>query len=100
VSFDLQTKRDYLGKGLAAIGFGVLACAGTYFITADIRPLGFNGSDVEFCRHITTEAKVAAVPVSAFYQGSGIEHFVRFCFCKDDSTLKQALSRLKRHFRG
>jgi aspartate/methionine/tyrosine aminotransferase len=100
VSNDLQKKRDYLGKGLKEIGFGVLSCAGTYFITADIRPLGFNGNDIEFCKHITTEAKVAAVPVSAFYQGSGIEHFVRFCFCKDDSTLEQALGRLKRHFRG
>lgn len=99
LSSDLQKKRDYLGKGLAEIGFGVLACEGTYFITTDIRPLGFNGADVDFCRHITTEAKVAAVPVSAFYQGSGIGHFARFCFCKDDSTLTQALDRLKRHFR-
>ena len=98
VSADLQAKRDYLGKGLAEIGFGVLPCAGTYFITTDFRPLGFNGTDVDFCRHITTEAKVAAVPVSAFYQGSGIEHFARFCFCKNDSTLEQALGRLKRHF--
>ena len=98
VSADLQAKRDYLGKGLAEIGFGVLPCAGTYFITTDVRPLGFNGTDVDFCRHITTEAKVAAVPVSAFYQGSGIEHFARFCFCKNDSTLEQALGRLKRHF--
>ena len=98
VSSDLQAKRDYLGRGLAEIGFGVLPCAGTYFITTDVRPLGFNGTDVDFCRHITTEAKVAAVPVSAFYQGSGIEHFARFCFCKNDSTLEQALGRLKRHF--
>jgi len=98
VSADLQAKRDYLGKGLAEIGFGVLPCEGTYFITTDFRPLGFNGTDVDFCRHITTEAKVAAVPVSAFYQGSGIEHFARFCFCKNDSTLEQALGRLKRHF--
>ena len=47
----------------------MLPCHGTYFITADFRPLGFNGDDVEFCRHITTEAGVTAIPVTAFYDG-------------------------------
>jgi aspartate/methionine/tyrosine aminotransferase len=97
---DLQSKRDRMAKGLGAIGFEVLDCAGTYFITTDFRPLGFNGDDVEFCRHITTEARVAAVPVSAFYQGGDVRHFARFSFCKDDATLDEALDRLSKHFGG
>ena len=98
LSGDLEAKRDRMAEGLGRIGLDVLDCAGTYFITTDFRPLGFNGDDVEFCRHITTEAGVAAVPVSAFYQGGEVRHFARFSFCKDDATLDEALARLSRHF--
>ena len=98
LSSDMQAKRDLLSKGLAEIGFGVLPAGGTYFVTTDFRPLGFNGGDEEFCRHITTEAGVTAVPVSAFYQQGGPQHFVRFCFCKNDGTLTDALDRLARRF--
>jgi len=97
---DMQSKRDLLSKGLAQIGFGVLPAGGTYFVTTDFRPLGFNGGDEEFCRHITTEAGVTAVPVSAFYQQGGPQHFVRFCFCKNDGTLTEALDRLGKRFRN
>jgi len=95
---DLQALRDYLGGGLTNLGFEVLPCDGTYFITTDFRPLGFNGDDVEFCRHITTEAGVAAVPVSAFYQSGEVKHFARFCFCKEKASLIKALDRLGAHF--
>lgn len=95
---DMRARRDRLGAGLADIGFDVIPCEGTYFITTDIRPLGFNGTDEEFCRHITIEAGVTAVPVSAFYQGGGIDHFARFAFCKEDASLIEALRRLKAHF--
>lgn len=98
LSGDLQKRRDYLGEGLKDIGFDVLDCKGSYFITTDFRPLGFNGNDEEFCRHITTEAGVAAVPVSAFYQSADISHFARFCFCKEEASLTEAITRLKRHF--
>jgi aspartate/methionine/tyrosine aminotransferase len=94
----MQRQRDRLAAGLADIGFDVIDCAGTYFITADFRPLGFNGDDVAFCRHITTEAKVAAVPVSAFYQDDPPPHFARFSFCKSDAVLDEAVARLRRHF--
>lgn len=96
---DMQTKRDRLSKGLAEIGFGVLPAGGTYFVTTDFRPLGFNGTDEDFCRHITTEAGVTAVPVSAFYEGDAPRHFARFCFCKHDATLDKALDLLRKHFR-
>ncbi len=98
---DLQIKRDRLARGLRDIGFDVMDAQGTYFITTDFRPLGFNGSDEDFCRHITVEAGVTAVPLSAFYQGDGApRHFARFCFCKHDSTLDAAIERLAKHFRG
>jgi aspartate/methionine/tyrosine aminotransferase len=97
---DLQIKRDRLATGLRDIGFDVMDAQGTYFITTDFRSLGFNGSDEDFCRHITVEAGVTAVPLSAFYQGDGApRHFARFCFCKHDATLDAAIERLAKHFR-
>ena len=97
---DMQAKRDRFARGLAEIGFGVLPSQGTYFITADFRPLGFNGNDEDFCRHITVEAKVTAVPVSAFFTADGPRDFARFCFCKKDEVLDAALDRLAKHFRN
>ncbi len=94
----LQAKRDRLATGLADIGFTVLPCSATYFITADFRALGFNESDVAFCRRLTTEARVAAIPVSAFFDGGGPSHFARFAFCKEDGVLDQAIDRLKSYF--
>ena len=95
---DMQARRDRLAAGLAEVGFGVVPCEGTYFITTDFRPLGFNDDDVAFCRHLTTEARVTAVPVSAFYQQADLDHFARFSFCKDMATLDEATARLKAHF--
>jgi len=94
----LQASRDRFGAGLKEIGFGIIDCAGTYFISADFRPLGFNGDDVEFCKHITVEAGVTAVPVSAFYGESPPQHFARFSFCKPDDVLDAAIDRLATHF--
>jgi len=95
---ELEAKRDRIGTGLAEIGFDVLDCQGTYFITGDFRPLGFNGDDVDFCKHITIEAGVTGVPVSAFYQDDPPTHFARFSFCKPDDMLDEAVARLKAHF--
>jgi N-succinyldiaminopimelate aminotransferase len=100
LSRDMQVKRDRLAGALARIGFDVLPAEGTYFVTTDFRLLGFNGTDEDFCRHITVKAGVTAVPVSAFYSApeEAPRHLVRFCFCKHDSTLDAATERLERHF--
>ena len=98
LSGELEAKRDRIGEGLAAVGFEVLDCQGTYFISCDFRPLGFNGDDVDFCKHITVEAGVTGVPVSAFYQDDPPRHFARFSFCKPDAMLDEAVARLKAHF--
>lgn len=92
----MQAKRDLLADGLTGAGFKVLPAEGTYFLTADITPLGHD-DDVEFCRRITTEAGVAAVPVSAFYHSSvpnPPRNFVRFCFAKQDAVLDMACRKL------
>ena len=94
LSNDLQAKRDRFAAGLKRLGFGVIPCGGTYFVTADLGPLGLSGGDVEICRRMTIEAGVAAVPVSAFYQSGGPDQYLRFCFSKRDEILDAALDRL------
>jgi aspartate/methionine/tyrosine aminotransferase len=95
---DLAVRRDRLAAGLARIGFDVLATRGSYFITADFAPLGFIGGDAAFCRHITEQARVTAIPVSAFYEGEAPRHYARFAFCKRPEVLDEALARLAGHF--
>lgn len=101
---DMDRKRDRLMTGLRAIGFDVAAPQGTYFLMADFRPFGFAGDDIDFCETITREARVAAIPASAFYASRetaarvGADRFARFCFCKDDATLDEALNRLGDYF--
>lgn len=95
----MQSKRDLLRDGLRSIGFATADCDGTYFINADISSIGFKGTDEEFCRLITTEAGVAAVPVSAFYPSEGARrNFARFCFCKRPEVLEAAIMKLQDFF--
>ncbi len=98
LSSDLAAKRDLLSAGLSRLGFGVLETRGSYFVSADFRPLGFVGDDVAFCRYITEQAGVTAIPVSAFYEGEAPSHYARFAFCKREAVLEEALSRLERGF--
>ena len=90
----LQVKRDRLAEGLAGAGFDVNVCEGTYFLMADIRPLGYTDG-VEVARALPKEAGVAAVPAQVFYdhEEEGA-HLLRFAFCKRDEVLDEAVSRL------
>ncbi len=94
LSGELEKKRDRFAAGITALGFGVVPCAGTYFITTDVSPLRIGEDDAALCKRMTVEAGVAAVPLSAFYDAEAPSHFVRFCFSKRDEVLDAALARL------
>lgn len=89
-----QANRDFLAEALAEAGLEPIIPQGTYFIMVDISHLGFS-NDVAFCRTLTTEIGVAAIPPSAFYfnpaDGAGL---ARFAFCKTRPTLEEAARRL------
>lgn len=89
---DYRKKRDLLVSGLKERGFNVLNPAGTYFTIALLSE-GVN--DVEYCKKLIEEKKVATIPTSAFYiksdEGS---RMIRFCFAKTDETLQSALKNL------
>ena len=93
----LQSNRDLLGERLARLGFDVLPCEGTYFLTAGIRALTNEGDDA-FCRRLVRDARVALIPLSAFFETGEPDHLVRFAFCKKRPVLEEALERLERYF--
>ena len=91
----LQDKQRRLAAGLRAAGFGVLRSEGTYFICADIRPLGYCDG-VEFCRDLPGRTGVVAIPVQVFVDDPAQwRHLVRFAFCKRDEVLDEAIARLQ-----
>jgi N-succinyldiaminopimelate aminotransferase len=90
----LQSKQQRLSDGLRAAGFGVRRSEGTYFVCADIRPLGYTDG-IEFCRDLPTKAGVVAVPVQVFVDDpEPWRHLVRFAFCKRDEVLDRAVEAL------
>jgi N-succinyldiaminopimelate aminotransferase len=90
----LEVKRDRLSAGLAEAGFGVRPSAGTYFVCADVRPLGFTDG-AELCWQLPERIGVAAVPVQVFTDNPDRwRHIVRFAFCKKDEVLDEAIERL------
>ncbi|MBN1571113.1 MAG: aminotransferase class I/II-fold pyridoxal phosphate-dependent enzyme [Acidobacteria bacterium] len=90
-----QRRRDLLLKALRDAGFHCSAPQGAYYIMAGFRALS-RLNDTDFARYLVKDVGVAAVPGSSFFQkpeqGSG---YIRFCFCKKDSTLQSAGDRLQ-----
>ena len=88
-----ERKRDLFREGLKRTRFKLLPGEGTYFQCVDISEVSTLG-ETEFCKWLTTEVGVAAIPLSAFYGNGFDQRVVRFCFAKKDDTLKEALKRL------
>ncbi len=88
-----QAKRDLFRSGLTGTKFKLLPSQGTYFQcvqTGEINDL----SEAEFCKWLTRDIGVAAIPLSAFYANGFDQGVVRFCFAKKDETLRLALDKL------
>lgn len=90
-----QQKRDYFCELLRDTRFRFTPSAGTYFQCVDYSEIS-DLSDMEFVSWMTREKGVAAIPLSAFYEQAPSSQIIRFCFCKDNSTLEQAADILRR----
>jgi methionine aminotransferase len=90
-----QAKRDFFLARMVGSGFSLLPSHGTYFQLADYSGLS-DMPDTEFARFLTVTTKVAAIPVSVFCAVPPATRLVRFCFAKQDDTLRQATERLHR----
>ncbi|XP_058015150.1 kynurenine--oxoglutarate transaminase 1 isoform X1 [Ahaetulla prasina] len=102
---ELQRKRDLLVESLASVGMKPIVPEGTYFLMADLStfkidlpPSEEEPYDFRFAKWMIKNKRLASIPVSAFYslpQKKNFDHFLRFCFAKEDSTLKAAGDILK-----
>ncbi len=91
-----ETRRNRFYEALTGIGFKTYLSEGTYYILVDIRSVGFK-DDLKFCRMLPAEAGVAAIPCSFFWKDRRMgRELVRFCFCKKEKTLDEAIDRLRR----
>jgi methionine transaminase len=89
-----QHKRDLFRAGLLATKLRPLHTQGSYFQLVDYSAVS-TLPEAEFCQWLTLEIGVAAIPVSAFYDGGFEQGLARLCFAKQDTTLAAALSRLQ-----
>ncbi|MEC3954947.1 aminotransferase class I/II-fold pyridoxal phosphate-dependent enzyme [Nocardia sp. CDC153] len=85
----LQRKYRTLSTGLRDLGFDVKRSAGGYFVCVDV---GTDGT--AFCRDLPARAGVAAIPVAALSARGNWNTLVRFAYCKEDATLRDAITRL------
>ena len=90
-----QRKRDLFRDGLARTRLRTLPSQGSYFQLVDYSAVSAL-PEAEFCQWLTREVGVAAIPLSAFYEGGFEQGLARLCFAKRDETLHEALLRLQR----
>ena len=89
-----QQKRDYFCELIKDTRFRFTPSAGTYFQCVDYSEIS-DKTDMDFVTWMTQEKGVAAIPLSAFYEKAPDSRIIRFCFCKDNSTLEQAAAILR-----
>lgn len=89
-----QKKRDYFLDQLKGSSFEALACKGSYFQILSYRNIS-KKSEVEMAEELTKRFKVAAIPVSVFYQDKSDQAILRFCFAKKEETLEKACAILR-----
>ena len=90
-----QRKRDLFRAGLQGSRFELLPADGSYFQCVRYGAISALAENA-FAEWLTSEIKVAAIPLSAFYRDATESGIVRFCFAKQDATLRLALDRLAR----
>ena len=95
---DMQSKRDHLTEGLLGLGFDVVPSEGTYYVTTDVRSMGYDDG-LTFCRDLPRRAGVVAIPQEVLHDGrANGAPYVRWAFCKERDVLAEALTRLGRAF--
>lgn len=84
-----QDKRDFFQRAIQSSRFNLLKCEGTYFQLVSYSRIS-DERDIEFVRRMTKDMGVAAIPVSVFHRSHSDNSIIRFCFAKEEETLKRA----------
>jgi methionine aminotransferase len=88
-----QEKRDFFRSMLSNSRFQLLPSEGSYFQVASFDQIS-NESDVDFAIKMTKEIGVASIPLSVFNADGTDRKLIRFCFAKDNETLRKAAEKL------
>ncbi|MFT3805542.1 pyridoxal phosphate-dependent aminotransferase [Arenimonas sp.] len=91
-----QAKRDRFREQLGSTRLKPLTVPGGYFQLVDYSAIS-DLDDAAFCRWLTIEKGVTAIPLSPFYETAPAgQRLARLCFAKNESTLDAAIERLQR----
>lgn len=88
-----QNKRDLFRNLIKDSRFELLPSEGTYFQVASYKTIS-NENDIDFTQRLVKEHGVATIPMSVFNQDGKDNQLIRFCFAKDDETLRKAALQL------
>jgi methionine aminotransferase len=90
-----QRKRNLFQSLVKDSNFKFLNCSGSYFQLLDFSKIT-DEKDTDFAKRLTIEHGVASIPLSVFYTDKIDNKLLRFCFAKDDDTLKRAADKLNK----
>lgn len=91
-----QRKRDRFREQLLTTKLVPLPVPGGYFQLVDYSAVS-DLDDLAFCRWLTVEHGVTAIPLSPFYEAPPAgQRLARLCFAKNEATLDAAIERLRR----
>ena len=99
-----SNRRSKLMAALSDCGLVPICPEGSFFIMADTSAIKIpshylvdTSRDYAFCRFLTKEIGVAAIPPSAFMSETNktlMQNYARFAFCKSDEVMSEAIKRL------
>ncbi|XP_059266579.1 kynurenine--oxoglutarate transaminase 1 isoform X1 [Mustela nigripes] len=105
----VQRYRDHMIRSLQSVGLRPVVPQGSYFLIADISDFKTQMPDLpgdadepydrRFVKWMIRNKGLAAIPVSIFYSTphrKQFDHYVRFCFVKDESTLQAMDEKLQK----
>ena len=95
-----RKRRDLLCRGLLDLGFELAMPEGAYYVLADFRQIR-DQDDRAFAHWLAADGGVATVPGSSFYEVADDGHWlIRFCFAMRETTLTEALQRVREKTAG
>jgi methionine transaminase len=92
-------KRNLLIGALAGSGLNLPRAEGSFFQLIDYGAVSRAG-DLEFAEELLTQARVATIPLSVFYEQPPPMTLLRLCIAKRDETLLEGAARLVSYLRG
>lgn len=84
-----QAKCDLFTEAMEGSSLKSQSCEGTFFQLYDYSQVS-KDRDLDFCKELTIKHGVVSIPISVFYTEAPDQHYIRFCFAKNDETLLQA----------